>query len=65
MEGYNIFKETGEVLVVPGELRFPRLDELTTSPAKAGFIIEHVYGGWKRGSLTGNSQVMVFIARQS
>ncbi|OJV92288.1 MAG: hypothetical protein BGO39_30560 [Chloroflexi bacterium 54-19] len=63
MEGYNIFKDTGEVLKVSSELRFRSFDEITASLEKTGFTVERVYGDWTRGPFTEKSRVMVFVAR--
>ncbi len=65
-EGHNIFfTATGAVVVAGSELRFRTLPELTDSLINSGFTIEHVYGDWDCGSVTGSSRVMVFIARCS
>ncbi len=63
-EGHNVFRSTGEVLVVRSELRFRSLEELTRSLTDAGFTLEHVYGDWKKGPLLSSSRVMVFVARR-
>ena len=65
MKGYNIFKATGEVLVVDSELRFRSLDEMTLSLRKAGFLIEQVFGDWSRGPFVRTSRFMVLIARRA
>ena len=64
-QGHNVFTETGEVVLVPSELRFRSRTEITTSLMHAGFTVEQVYGDWHHGSLTSTSQVMVFIARRT
>jgi SAM-dependent methyltransferase len=61
-EGHNVFAATGEVVVAGSELRFRGLAELTDDLTDAGFTIEHVYGDWDRGPVTGASRVMVFVA---
>lgn len=61
-EGHNHFTETGEVLVVPSELRFRSQAELTDLLLAAGFTIEHVYGDWHEGPVVNNSRIMVFVA---
>ena len=63
-EGHNRFTETGEVIVVESELRFRSQEELTESLRHNGFTIEHTYGDWQRGPVTGASRVMVFVARR-
>jgi SAM-dependent methyltransferase len=63
-EGHNIFTNTGEVVVVPSELRFRSRAQLTDSLAKAGFAVEHVYGDWEHGPVASTSRVMVFVARR-
>lgn len=64
-EGHNVFKATGEVVVVHSELRFRSQDELVSSLEAAGFTVEHVYGDWQKGPLRGDSSEMVFVARRS
>jgi SAM-dependent methyltransferase len=63
-EGHNVFTATSEVVVVPSELRFRGEAELTASLIRAGFTVEHVYGDWERGPVTGASRVLVCIARR-
>ena len=65
IEGHNIFTATGEVVVASSELRFRSLAELTDLLSNSGFSVEHVYGDWDRGPVTGHSRVMVFIARRN
>jgi SAM-dependent methyltransferase len=62
--GHNVFTTTGEVVVASSELRFRSRAELTESLIACGFAVEHVYGDWDRGPVTGSSQVMVFIAQR-
>ena len=64
-EGHNIFTATGEEVVAGSELRFRSLAELTDSLTSSGFTVEHVYGDWDRGPVTGARRVMVFIARRN
>jgi SAM-dependent methyltransferase len=61
-KGHNIFESTGENVVVTSELRFRSQAEIIDSLSKAGFAVEHVYGGWERQPVGSNSRVMVFIA---
>ncbi|MFN8492441.1 MAG: class I SAM-dependent methyltransferase [Caldilineaceae bacterium] len=63
-EGHNIFTATGETLVVSSELRFRSQAELRASLTNAGFTVEHIYGDWRRGPVTGASRVLVFVARR-
>ena len=63
-EAHNVFNDTGHVVVASSELRFRTRDELAASLTGAGFTVEHVYGDWQRGPLTGTSRVMVFVARR-
>lgn len=63
--GYNLFKKTGEVLVVTSTLRYRSYAEISNSLSKAGFIIEQVYGNWQREPFNNSSRMMVFIARRS
>jgi SAM-dependent methyltransferase len=62
IDGYNVFTATGEVVVAGSELRFRGRAELAGSLTGAGFTVEHVYGDWDRGPVTGASRVMVFVA---
>ncbi|HEX6817928.1 MAG TPA: class I SAM-dependent methyltransferase [Ktedonobacterales bacterium] len=62
--GHNVFNESGEVLIVPSELRFRSQAEITQSLQDAGFAVEHVYGEWQRGPLTSASRPMIFVARR-
>lgn len=64
-EGYNVFEETGEVVVASSELRFRSLAELTATLINNGFMVERVYGDWSHGPITGASRVIVFVARAS
>jgi SAM-dependent methyltransferase len=45
---HYVFARTGEELTSPVRLRFRTRDELTGSLERAGFAVEHVYGGWDR-----------------
>lgn len=63
-EGHNIFTDTGERVIVESELRFRSHDEITSSLANTGFVVENVYGDWKRGPLRKDSRVMIFVARR-
>lgn len=62
--GYNCFTATGEVLVVPSELRFRSQAELTASLVNAGFTITHLYGDWQQEPLVPSSRIMIFVARR-
>ena len=64
LEGHNVFKSTGEVVVAGSELRFRTRDELMDSLTKAGFVIDHLYGDWRHAPLSSDSRVMVFVARR-
>ena len=63
--GHNVFKSTGEDLVVSSELRFRRKAELVNFLINMGFTIEHVYGNWHNEPFTETSRLMVFVARRS
>jgi SAM-dependent methyltransferase len=65
MQGHNVFKASGEVLLVDSELRFRNLDEMADALTEAGFRIEHVFGDWARGPFVRASRLMVIIARRS
>lgn len=60
--GHNLFKNTGEDLVVTSTLRFRSHKEISSSLSRAGFTVVQVYGDWQRGPLTHTSQVMIFVA---
>jgi SAM-dependent methyltransferase len=62
--GHNLFKNTGEDLVVASTLRFRSHEEIRTSLRHAGFTIEHVYGDWQQGPFVDTSQLMIFVARR-
>jgi len=62
--GHNVFKSTGEDVLVNSELRFRTKAELADSLIKAGFSIEQVFGNWQRESFTETSRFMVFVARR-
>ncbi|CAM3536742.1 Methyltransferase domain-containing protein [Deinococcus saxicola] len=62
--GHNVFLQTGETVVVDSELRFRSQREITESLEQAGFIVEDVHGDWRRGPVTSESRVMVFVARR-
>jgi len=64
LKGYNVFKATGELVVVDSELRFRSLDQLTQSLRKTGFRIEQVFGDWQRGPFVNTSRFMMIIARR-
>lgn len=64
-EGHNVFRATGEVVVIRSELRMRSQEELVRSLDAAGFTIKHVYGDWHKGPLGGDSNEMVFVARRS
>lgn len=62
--GHNLFGATGAALVVSSELRFRSQAQLADSLVSSGFAVEHVYGDWLRGPVTGASRVMVFVAQR-
>ncbi len=60
--GHNLFKNSGEVLVVNSTLRFRSHAEISSSLRNAGFTIEQVYGDWAQGPFENTSRMMVFVA---
>lgn len=64
-EGHNVFKATGEVVIVHSQLRFRSRDGLIESLQEAGFTVDHMYGDWQKGPLHDDSGEMVFVARRS
>jgi len=65
MQGHNIFKDTGEILIIDSRLKFRSLTEITHSLESTGFSIEHVYGNWKHQAMTPESPVMIFLAKKN
>jgi SAM-dependent methyltransferase len=65
MQGHNLFRATGEVVVVDSELRFRKLDEIIGDLTQAGFVLEHVFGGWMREPFAPTSRMMIIVARRS
>lgn len=61
---HNVFRATGEDVVVSSELRFRTETELSNSLIKAGFTIKHLYGDWHSGSFSEKSRLMIFIAQR-
>jgi SAM-dependent methyltransferase len=64
-EHYYVFTDTGDVVTAGSELRFRGLPDLTHTLEKAGFSVEHVYGGWGSEPFDAASRVMIVIARRS
>ena len=60
-EGHTHFLDTGEVLVVPSELRFRTQQGLTDSLNDCGFTVEHVFGDWARGAVTMQSRLWCLL----
>lgn len=63
-EAHNIFKKTGEHLVVKSTLRFRTFDEIVNALQTAGFVIHDVYGEWQQEPFSNNSPLMIFIAQR-
>ena len=63
-EGHNIFKNTGEDLIVTSTLRFRSYEEISSSLRDAGFTIETVYGNWQKEPFEPTSRMMIFVARR-
>lgn len=61
---HNLFKNTGETLVVTSTLRYRSHEEISASLRSAGFTVEHVYGDWEQGPYVNTSRIMVFVARR-
>jgi len=62
--GHNLFKNTGEDLVVTSTLRFRSHVEMSASLREAGFTVEQVYGSWEKRPFEQTSRMMIFIARR-
>ena len=63
-EGHNIFRNTGEVVVVKSTLRFRTYDEITRSLTDTGFRVQYVYGDWNKDAFSETSRMMIFMARR-
>lgn len=63
-EGHNVFESTGEIVVARSELRFRTRSEIEASLTKSGFVVDHVFGDWKRSPFQESSRVMIFVARR-
>jgi hypothetical protein len=62
------FPASGEELVSANELRFRTRSELTQDLARAGFSVQHVFGGWDRRPARPEnpaSAELIFIAARS
>lgn len=64
LEGHNLFLATGETIVAPSTLRFRTAEELVRSLERAGFVVEAMYGDWRRSPLTPESRTIITIARR-
>lgn len=64
-QGHNVFIDSGEHVVAPSTLRFRSAAEISRSLERAGFVVEHMYGDWRRGPLKPESLSIVTIARRS
>lgn len=64
-KGHNLFKNTGEDLVVTSALRFRSQAEITDTLRNAGFAIQEMYGDWNRGPFLNTSPEMIFVAQRS
>lgn len=62
LEGHNVFRTTGEELVVRSELRFRTQEEVTLSLERNDFVVDGIYGNWSRGPVAADSRVLVFVA---
>ncbi|NJM07059.1 class I SAM-dependent methyltransferase [Candidatus Gracilibacteria bacterium] len=62
--GYNRFCATGELVVVPSELRFRSLREIQESLHTAGLTITQVYSDWFRGPQTPTSRSIICVAQR-
>lgn len=62
--GHNLFKNTGEELVVASTLRFRSHAEISASLRETGFTVVQVYGSWEKRPFAQTSRIMIFIARR-
>ena len=63
--GHNLFKNTGEELVVTSTLRYRSHAEISASLHEAGFAIKQVYGNWQQEPFATTSRMMIFVAQRS
>jgi ubiquinone/menaquinone biosynthesis C-methylase UbiE len=61
---HNVFKATGEDVVVHSTLRFRSQTELLDSLREAGLTAVSLYGNWQRGAFTDTSRLMIFVAQR-
>lgn len=62
--GHNIFKNTGEDVVVASTLRFRSHAEISASLREAGFTVAQVYGSWEKRLFEETNRMMIFVARR-
>lgn len=62
--GHLCFVESGETLQDTSTLRFRSEHELRRSLEAAGFVVEHVHGGWHREGVGGGCGELVVLARK-
>lgn len=62
IRAFNRFISTGEVVVEEFNLRFRSLQEIVADLESAGFVVDSVFGDWKRTPFDGQASVMVFVA---
>jgi hypothetical protein len=56
------FAWSNKEVVAESKLRFRTKAELASSLAEAGFITEHVYGGWDRLPAGPSTEELIFVA---
>ena len=64
-EGHNVFKATGETVIVESEIRFRTCEDVTQSLIDTGFTVEHIYGHWDKTPLSDSSRLMIFVVRRN
>jgi hypothetical protein len=54
----------GEPLVSTAAMRFRGAEELEGAVTRAGFVVEHIYGGWNREPVgSGDGELLVVACR--
>lgn len=61
---HNRFVASGDDVAAPTRIRFRSHDELKTSLAEAGFMVEAVYGDWDRRAVSDSAPELIVVARR-
>jgi len=63
-QAHNIFKDTGEVLIVNSTLRFRSQKQFSNSLTSSGFKLKNTYGSWTKDAFTPTDPLMIFVAER-